>query len=674
MKFLPSRWASSIPHRFVLAVAILWCGIGSNAWADPPGRVGRVGDMKGQVWVYTPDAGEWITAVRNRPLTTGDRLATDADARVDLRIGSTTVRLDGGTELEVLLLDDSHVSLQLHNGSVATRVRSSEAARELELKTAEGRFVANRAGRYRFDRADGTSDVTVWSGEAVYEGPGSALTVYTGQRAEFWLDRDNAAQYSITDPVRDDFAAWSSERDRLGDRSASARYVSPEMTGVEDLDRYGRWEQTTEYGAVWVPTVVAAGWAPYSAGHWAWVSPWGWTWVDDAPWGFAPFHYGRWAMFHNRWCWVPGRYVRRPVYAPALVGWVGGPHFSVSISVGGGPAPAVGWFPLAPHEVYVPSYRVSPRYVQQVNVTHVTHVTNVTTIINNPQQVVTKIDYQNRRYPHAVTVVPQTVMVNRQPVAPVAGRSGAARVAQRIATQPVQSVVTAAPPVAAPAITPAIAQARRMQIHAEPARPGVVARTVAPTAAPLGVPPAPPQRPAVRAGDVDVRAMQEQQPGAPMRRVEPSPRKPERAQPGADRVPAPPGRGHTAVSASPATIAAPATPVQPMRTTPPARVVAPVTTPPAAAAVRAVPLPPSLSPGEGRARPHPVSPPPAARIEAARPQQAVPQAAPQAMPASPQQRAPREAEWQKQEPGQERRGHEPRGENRHGTGPVQRSQ
>jgi hypothetical protein len=24
------------------------------------------------------------------------------------------------------------------------------------------------------------------------------------------------------------------------------------------------------------------------------MSPWGWTWVDNAPWGFAPFHYGRW--------------------------------------------------------------------------------------------------------------------------------------------------------------------------------------------------------------------------------------------------------------------------------------------------------------------------------------------------------------------------------------------
>mgnify|MGYP006969297544 CR=1 FL=1 len=65
-------------------------------------------------------------------------------------------------------------------------------------------------------------------------------------------------------------------------------------------------------------------WAPYTTGRWAWVAPWGWTWVDVAPWGFAPFHYGRWVPRGPYWAWSPGRYVARPVYAPALVGWVGG--------------------------------------------------------------------------------------------------------------------------------------------------------------------------------------------------------------------------------------------------------------------------------------------------------------------------------------------------------------
>src|SRR5688572_5967338 len=248
-----ARTVSATAQRIAFSLLVL-CGAAVQATEadDPPGRVGRLSDMNGQVWLYTPDAGEWLSPERNRPLTTGDRISTDADARAELRVRSTTVRLDSGTDLGILRVDDEQVSLQLHNGSVAVRLRHAEAAREFDLRTAEGRFVAQRAGRYRFDRADEASHVTVWSGQALYEGPGSALTVNAGQRAEFWMDR-NAAQYSITDPVRDDFAEWSGDRDRADERSAASRHVSPEMTGAEELERHGRWEEAPEVGTVWVP-------------------------------------------------------------------------------------------------------------------------------------------------------------------------------------------------------------------------------------------------------------------------------------------------------------------------------------------------------------------------------------------------------------------------------------
>jgi len=292
---LTRRFVTSVTHCLALAAAVLLCSaMATPAWADPPGRVGRLGDLNGQVWLYTPDAGEWVSAERNRPLTSGDRVATDNNARADVRIGSTTLRLDAGSELEIIAIDDDHIGLQLHGGSVAARLRDAEAANEFELRTGEGRFIVHRPGRYRFDRRDASSHVTVWSGEAVYEGPGSALTVDAGQRAEFWIE-NGAAQYSLTDPVNDAFASWADQRDRNDERSVAQQYVSPEMTGAEDLDRYGQWQQVPEYGTVWYPRVVPVGWAPYRTGHWVWVSPWGWTWVDDMPWGFAPFHYGRWA-------------------------------------------------------------------------------------------------------------------------------------------------------------------------------------------------------------------------------------------------------------------------------------------------------------------------------------------------------------------------------------------
>ena len=435
-------------HGVALAAVTVLCGIGTaSAQAvdvDPPDRVARITETYGQVWLYTPDAGEWIAAARNRPVTSGDRLATDAGARVELSLGSTTMRIDSGSELEVLRLDDRRVALQLHNGSAAVRIRDVRAVGEFELTTAEGRFRVQTAGRYRFDRFDRASHLTVYAGQANFEGPGSALTVYSGQRGEFWIEANGAAQYSLTEPVRDAFAGWVGERERNEDRVASMqRYVSPEMTGAQDLDRYGRWEQSPDYGPIWYPRGVASGWAPYSSGHWAWVRPWGWTWVDDAPWGFAPFHYGRWVYYGNAWCWTPGAFAARPVYAPALVAWVGGPRANVSISIGGA-GPAVGWFPLAPREVYVPGYRASPRYVREVNITHVTNITNITNIVNNPPR-----DYANRKYPHAVTVVPTSVMTSREPVGPSAARLRDLAPVRALVSEPGRSVAIA--PVAAPA-------------------------------------------------------------------------------------------------------------------------------------------------------------------------------------------------------------------------------
>ena len=136
--------------------------------------------------------------------------------------------------------------------------------------------------------------------------------------------------------------------------------------------------------------------------------------MEDEPWGFAPFHYGRWAEVGGGWCWVPGPVVVRPVYAPALVVFVGGPRFGMSVSFGGGGG-GVAWFPLGPREVYVPPYRTSERYVQRVNVTNTTvNVVNVTNVYNNVN--VTNVTYMHQNNVGAVTAVSHDTFVNARPV------------------------------------------------------------------------------------------------------------------------------------------------------------------------------------------------------------------------------------------------------------------
>src|ERR1019366_4381965 len=179
---------------------------------------------------------------------------------------------------------------------------------------------------------------------------------------------------------------------------------------------------------VWFPH-VSAGWAPYGEGPRARIDPWGWTWVDDEHWGYAPFHYGRWLSIEGRWAWLPGPMDVEPVYAPALVVFVGG---------GGGFGGNVGWFPLGPREVYVPSYRVSREYVNRVNISNTTvnnvQITNVynTTIINKTTNI-TNVTYANRNVRGAVTAVPQRAFASAQPV----GRAAVAMNARQIARAPV---------------------------------------------------------------------------------------------------------------------------------------------------------------------------------------------------------------------------------------------
>ncbi|MDE2277077.1 MAG: hypothetical protein KGK09_12360, partial [Burkholderiales bacterium] len=410
MRWMPMPGARRLAQglaALLLALVAAWAAPQARADDDPPGRVGRLADLRGHVWRYDPEQGAWVAANPNHPLTGGDRLATDGDARAELRVGSTTLRLGAGSQLAVRRLDDARLSFELRRGELALRVRSHEAAVEADIVTGEARLQPLRSGLYRVDRIDDSTYAGAWTG-ALRVGQGDeSFTVGAGQRVEVWRDGPGGALQSQDDALpHDGFAAWVARAEADDTRLVAYRYVSPEMTGAEDLDAYGQWEQLPDVGPVWVPTGVPTDWAPYRYGHWAWVAPWGWTWIDDAPWGFAPFHYGRWLVWGGRWCWSPGAYRRQPVYAPALVAWVGGGGFSVSI--GARPLlPAVGWVPLAPREVFVPYYHASRDYDDRVN-----HRPRGGPPPEPPPA------YRNQDVPGAVTVVPRQVIEQQQPVAP----------------------------------------------------------------------------------------------------------------------------------------------------------------------------------------------------------------------------------------------------------------
>jgi hypothetical protein len=423
---------------------------------DPPGRVARLSFIKGQVSFNPAGTDDWVGAVVNRPMTTGDKLWTDQDGRAELHVGSAAVRLGATTGFSFLNLTDRMMQLRLTEGTANIRVRRLGGDEAIEVDTPNLAFSILRPGLYRINvnEEGDTTMVTVRDGEGEVTGGGASFTVHPGEQGIF-TGTDSLDSNIQTMPDDDDFDRWSDQRDLREDHAVSRRYVSEDVIGYEDLDDYGGWRSVPEYGTVWFPHVSVVGWAPYRYGHWAYIAPWGWTWVDDAPWGFAPFHYGRWVVAGGAWGWVPCpppvvavAYVR-PVYAPALVAWVGGPHFAVGVGVGGGFAAGanVGWFPLGPREVYVPSYPVSRTYVNNVNISNTTVNQTVvnnyynTTVVNK-NVTVNNVKYVNQGVPGAVTATSGQNFSSAQPVA-------------RNMVKINQRDVTSAPvAVAAPAVAP----------------------------------------------------------------------------------------------------------------------------------------------------------------------------------------------------------------------------
>jgi hypothetical protein len=337
------------------------------SWAqqadDPPGRIAYISALEGQVMTAPDASAPWAAAGLNWPITTGTRVATEGSARAELHAGWMALRLQGRSLLDVTRLDDSTAQAALTDGRLSLRLLELPAGQRAEIDTPQLALVADQAGEYRVDVDPGsdTTRITVHSGTAtVFGEAGQASTVRAPQQVIFAGRNLNVVQRHNVGP-RDALDQWSASRDQLERQSQSASYVSRDMPGYQLLDQYGQWGQDPTYGAVWYPSITVTDWAPYRYGRWSWVEPWGWTWIDDAPWGFAPSHYGRWAQIGPRWAWVPGPRVARPVYAPALVGFVGGNGWGVSINSG------AAWFPLAPGEYWQPGYRVSDRYRDRVN-------------------------------------------------------------------------------------------------------------------------------------------------------------------------------------------------------------------------------------------------------------------------------------------------------------------
>src|SRR6185369_3589477 len=325
---------------------------------DVKARVARISLIGGEVTLKRNGNQDWEPARMNFPLVEGDTIATGKGSLLEIQLDSRNfVRLAAETVLRFITLRDEGIAVSVAQGTVVVRLNSFERRGEyFEIDAPKTTLAAEKKGLYRVDvPPTGRVRLIVRNGgSARIYSDRSGFPLRDGRVAElipsgigdgYWEFRDDTAHDAVDDWVneRDDYFALNQKRD--------TKYFDEYVWGTENLDTYGDWIDTSDYGWVWRPRASSinayADWAPYRYGYWTWCPPYGWTWVGNEPWGWAPYHYGRWVYYNNYWAWSPrsNYYKKRSWWRPALVAF----NFSFGNDVC--------WYPLSyyqrdPHSRY----------------------------------------------------------------------------------------------------------------------------------------------------------------------------------------------------------------------------------------------------------------------------------------------------------------------------------
>ncbi len=417
--------------RILFSIAFLLLLAGEAAFgANGPARL-RIGGLtivEGEVATRLPAsgaagdasrAGAWSEAGRNDPVIQGMAVRTEASARAVVRVGADLIAIVGGSEADIVKLDGAGMTIALRRGRLGVRLSELDADGAVEITIPSGVLRLSAPGEYDIAAGDAKfpARVAVPAGEARFSGEGLDAVVATG--AGVLLSGDDRITMLPGSTDDDMFAGWWREQKRDAGDSPALHYVSAAITGHELLDEHGAWETVAGLGAVWFPSDAPRGWVPYRFGHWRWIRPWGWTWIDDMQWGFTTSHYGRWAKVGvsdseaGRWGWVPGERIEEPGFMPAAVAFLG--TAGVGLSYPDAFSPAVAWFPLAPDEVYWPSFTDDPEAIRRLNAGAVADLAAIGAALKgNPPAAIVTGQYRNRRH---ATVVPRPIFVNGKSVA-----------------------------------------------------------------------------------------------------------------------------------------------------------------------------------------------------------------------------------------------------------------
>ena len=349
----PTRWINVALFGLLLLPVSLGQSDGDWVPGDDylPGDYGRVKYRDIGVSIlrtaYDPGQPPVSDAGINAPVFPGDAILTDHDQRAEVELaGGSLVRVDRDTEITFQALPDPYAEvadntvLQLAEGTIQVTSYLGEME-EFRIDTPSASVYLLGDGDFRIEvNSQGRTRVTSYRGVSELVGDGGSVLVRAGTLSEVFVGSYPLAPEPFNTFAVDSFDSWVDEREAIytvndrgsGYGEASAE-VYAELPGevqpyYNELNGYGTWVDTVDYGFVWVPSGVTADWRPYNDGYWEY-GPQGYFWVSSEPWGWAPYHYGRWSWVSGYgWGWIPGR-----VFGGAWVAWSWGDAY-------------VGWAPL----------------------------------------------------------------------------------------------------------------------------------------------------------------------------------------------------------------------------------------------------------------------------------------------------------------------------------------
>lgn len=298
-------------------------------------RMVHLSFVEGQVTVERPDLQVWAEAPVNTPLQQGFKVSTGENSFAELQFeNGDTIRVG---QIAVLSLGrlvqtasgNRNSRIELQQGYATIHTLREDPNDVFEVATASGVSTARGSALFRVDLDQGLERVEVFQGTV--EVRSERGTWMLGSDAVLVLQPDATAAGEVSQGItEDDWDHWVEDRDNSVEEAQTGpppgSYTGDDrdtVSGWNELQQNGNWSYLSGAGYGWMPTTVAADWAPYSTGQWSYYSPWGYTWIAAEPWGWLPFHHGGWQFVPGSgWMWFPGNLGS---WSPAQVDWYRGP-------------------------------------------------------------------------------------------------------------------------------------------------------------------------------------------------------------------------------------------------------------------------------------------------------------------------------------------------------------